>query len=227
MIINKIKFPIYMTCIILSFILACIFIYKYLKNRKIKKKDILIYVSMIIPFGLLGSLIVCYIINKSWGLTSYVGCLVLLVTSIFYEKINPSKNLDYIKCTVLSMPLIYGVSKLGCFFVGCCHGIPYDGFMSVTYPDGYNIPLFPIQLVEAIVFVALFIGLLFINKKHTKNIISITFIVCAFTKFALDFLRFDHLDNMITTNQIISLALIVVIIVIMIVKNYIKKDVKK
>lgn len=47
-------------------------------------------------------------------------------------------------------------SKLGCFFAGCCHGNPYDGFFSVTYPVGshaflQNISLFPIQLVEAMV----------------------------------------------------------------------------
>jgi prolipoprotein diacylglyceryltransferase len=47
-------------------------------------------------------------------------------------------------------------SKLGCFFTGCCHGRPYDGFFSVIYNSGshallQNVPLFPIQLAEALV----------------------------------------------------------------------------
>ncbi len=223
MTINQIKFPIYMTCIILAFIGACVFIYKYLMNKKIKKKDILLYVSMIVPFGLLGSLIVCYIIDKNMGLSSYIGCFVLILTSIFYEKINPSKNLEYVRCTMLSMPLLYGISKLGCFFAGCCYGLPYNGFFSVTYSSGLNIPLFPIQLLESLVFIGLFIGLLFINKKHSKNIISITIIVCAFAKFALDFLRYDHLTKVITTNQIISLMLLFIVIVNMIRKKLLNK----
>ena len=223
MIINEIKFPIYMTFIILSFIFACVFIYRYLSIRKIKKKDILLYLSMVVFFGIIGSLIVGFIINPEMGLSSYVGCFVLIVTSLFYEKINPSKNKDYIKSTLLSMPLLYGVSKLGCFFAGCCYGLPYDGFMSVTYTNGLNIPLVPVQLLESIVFIILFIGLVILNRKFNKNITQITIIVCAFAKFMLDFLRYDHLTKIITTNQIISILLIIVVFVNIIRKKLINK----
>ena len=222
MTINEMKFPIYMTFILLAFLGACLFIYRYLINKKIDKKKILLYISMIVPFGLLGSLIVSYIIDKDMGLSSYIGCFVLIVTALFYEHISPSKNHDYIKCTMLSMPLLYGVSKLGCFFAGCCYGIPYDGFLSVTYTAGLNIPLFPIQLLESLVFIGLFIGLLLINKKYNKNIIDITIIVCALTKFVLDFLRYDHLTKSITTNQIISLILIFIIVVNIVRRKLIK-----
>lgn len=223
MTINTIKFPIYMTFILLSFLGACVYIYKYLINKKIKKNDILLYISMIVPFGLIGSLIICYIIDKDMGLSSYIGCFVLIITSIFYEKINPSKNSDYIKCTMLSLPLIYGVSKLGCFFAGCCYGRPYNGFLSVTYTSELNIPLFPIQLLESLVFIGLFIVLNIINKKYNKNIISITLIVCALAKFFLDFLRYDHLTKMITTNQIISIILITVTFVNIVIRKLIKR----
>ena len=36
----------------------------------------------------------------------------------------------------VTLPLIYGLAKIACFIVGCCHGIPYDGLFSVTYADG-------------------------------------------------------------------------------------------
>jgi prolipoprotein diacylglyceryltransferase len=223
MIINEIKFPIYMTFILLSFILACIFIYIYLKKQNIDKKDIRLYISMIIPFGLIGSFLVCYLIDKDMGLSSYVGCFMLIITSLFYEHINPSKNNYYVKSTILSLPLIYGVSKLGCFFVGCCYGRGYNGILSVTYTSGLNISLFPVQLLESIVFILIFLILLLIHKKRKINIISLTIIVCALSKFILDFLRYDHLTKIITTNQIISLILVLIIIV-----NYIRvKLIKK
>jgi len=213
MIINRINFPIYMTFILLSFVLAIIFIYIYLKNKKIKKKDILLYLSMIIPFGLIGSFLICFIIDKDMGLSSYAGCFTLILTALFYEKINPSKDKYYIKSTILSLPLIYGISKLGCFFVGCCYGRPYKGILSVTYTNGLNIPLFPIQLVESIAFTILFIILVLIHKKSKTNIINLTIIVCAISKFLLDYLRYDHLTKSITTNQIISILLVLVIII--------------
>jgi len=223
MIINKIKFPIYMTFILLSFIFACIFIYIYLNNKEIKKKDILLYISMIVPFGLLGSLLICYVIDKDMGLSSYVGCFTLIVTSLFYEKINPSKNKYYLKSTILSLPLIYGISKLGCFFVGCCYGIPYNGLLNVIYTNGLNIPLFPIQLVESIVFILLFVLLMIIHKKSKINIIYLTIIICAISKFLLDYLRYDHLTKSITTNQIISIILVIIVLVLNIIERVKKK----
>ena len=148
------------------------------------------------------------------GLSSYVGCFTLIVTSLFYEKINPSKNKYYLKSTILSLPLIYGISKLGCFFVGCCYGIPYNGLLNVIYTNGLNIPLFPIQLVESIVFILLFVLLVIIHKKSKINIIYLTIIICAISKFLLDYLRYDHLTKSITTNQIISIILVVIILVL-------------
>lgn len=222
MIINKIEFPIYITLILLSFVIAINFIYIFLKKQNINKNNILIYISTIIPFGLLLSIVICYLIDKDGGLSSYVGCFTLILSSIFYEKINPSNNNYYIKSTIMSLPLIYGISKLGCFFVGCCYGIPYSGILNVTYTSGLNIKLFPIQLLESIIFIILFICILLIYKKNKNNIIEITILICALSKLLLDFLRYDHINKLVTTNQIISLILIILIIV-----NYIIRKLNK
>lgn len=224
MIIKETKFPIYMTFILLSFIIACLFIYYYLLKRKINKKDILLYISMIIPFGLFGAILIGYLITGKINLSSYYGCFILITTSLFYEKINPSKNKDYIKSTILSLPLIYGISKLGCFFAGCCYGLPYDGLFSVTYTSGLNIKLFPIQLLESISFIIIFFLLLILSKKNKDSIISISIFICAFAKFILDFLRYEHLTKTITINQIISLLLILLIIVKYIIRKLIKNN---
>ena len=216
MIINKIKFPIYGTMILLSLILACIFIYFYLKKQKVKNKSIFYYLIMVIPFAMFGGICISYTFGD--GLSSYAGALALLVASLFYEKINPSKNKDFIKSTLIALPLIYSISKIGCFFAGCCYGLPYDGALSVTYTGGLNIPLIPIQLIETIFFLIAFIVILILNKKHNKHIIEITLIICASLKLLLDFLRYDHLTKVITFNQIVSLILII-ITVIYIIKN--------
>ena len=43
-------------------------------------------------------------------------------------------------------------------------------------------------------------------------------------KFSLDFLRYDHINKAITTNQIFSIGIFVVLIIVIIVKKKLKKD---
>ena len=73
---------------------------------------------------------------------------------------------------------MYAVGKIGCFFAGCCYGIEYNGFLNVTYnysaiaPKG--ISLFPIQLLESIVFLIIFLYtfIKFHKVDIDKNIFS-------------------------------------------------------
>ena len=129
----------------------------------------------------------------------------------------PQKNI-YLKYAIISLPLIYSIGKIGCFLTGCCYGIEYNGIFSVTYTNELNIPLFPIQALESIVFMIIFLILNTIKKN--KQIISITLIICASSKFILDFLRYDHMKTMITKNQIISIIVIIIGIILIIKKNF-------
>jgi len=45
------------------------------------------------------------------------------------------------------LPFSLAIGRFGCFFQGCCLGIPHKGLLSVTYADG--IPRYPTQLFEA------------------------------------------------------------------------------
>ncbi len=110
------------------------------------------------------------------------------------------------------MPLVYGISKIACFLSGCCGGIPYNGLFYVIYPRGLNIPQFPIQIVEALI--SLIIFLICHKLRNNKNIAYITLILIAIVKASLDFLRYDHLTIKITTNQIFSIVLILITILI-------------
>lgn len=217
MVINKINFPIYGIIILLSLVIGIIYDYVYLKKRKVSKNDIKYFLLLIIPFALIGSISLSRLMGSD-GLSSYAGAVALIIASIIYEKINPHKGI-YLEVTILSLPLIYSIGKIACFIAGCCYGIPYNGVLSVTYTDGLNIPLFPIQLVESIFFMILFILLNLMNKEKKQNIVELTLISCAFLKFMLDFLRYDHVTKMITTNQIISIIFVIGTIIIMKLKK--------
>ena len=216
MIINEIKFPIYGTCIILSILIGSIYIYLNLKKEGIKKEYLLYFILLLFAFSIFGSFILTRLLTNTNGLTSYAGAISVIICAYIFDKIVPC-NHAYLKYSIISLPLIYAVGKIGCFLVGCCYGLPYNGILSVTYTNGLNMPLFPVQITETVVFIILFLILNLLKKSN--NIIELTIIICALSKFALDFLRYEHISTAISKNQIISIVFIVVAIISMIKKN--------
>lgn len=222
MIINKFSFPFYGVIILISIIISLIYIYSNLKKDKVDNKNIFLYIIMYISFAIVFGKLYTVITDIAHpnifkaGLSSYGGLVGVVIASIIFEKILPLNN-KIIKYTVISLPLTYGISKIGCFIAGCCYGIPYNGLLSVTYTNGLNIELFPIQLLETIVFLIIFF---IVNKlKNKTNIIYITLLLVSIFKFLLDFLRYDHIKKLITVNQIFSLILLIGVIIILIYKK--------
>ena len=216
MIINKFNIPIYGIMIVLSLIIGIVYITINLKKEKIKKEYIIYYDMLYIVFTLFGGIAISRIITLSNSLSSYAAAISCVACALIYNKIVPNKNI-YLKYTILSLPLVYAISKIGCFLSGCCYGIPYNGILSVTYTNGLSTPLFPIQLLETIVFLIIFI-VVNIFKKN-KSIIEITLLLCAISKLLLDYLRYDHINKIISLNQVFSLIVIIVAVILLIKKN--------
>lgn len=227
MYIDKIEFPIYGIFILISLLMGVICNWIYLKKNNVKNQDIVLFVIMIFIFALFGGELLNFLLTDSreykftlYGLSSYGGAIGILLASIVFGKINAENKL-FLKSAVLSLPLIYSISKLACFFAGCCYGGPCNSKFCVVYTFGLNIPLIPVQLIETITFMIVFIICLSLRKN--KEIISITIILSAISKFLLDYLRYDHLDKVITKNQIISIVFVIIGIVTILYK-YIKNN---
>ena len=225
MIINRIDFPVYGAIILISLVYGVIFNFIYLKKNKIELQYNFLFLSMILLFAIVGGNFLNALFEKDkelisleFGLSSYGGAIGVIVAAIVFEKIY-AKDKIFIKSAVLSLPLIYSISKLACFFAGCCYGLPCENrFFSVTYTNGLNIPLIPIQLIETIVFGIIFIVCL--SLKNKKNIVCITILICAFFKFILDFFRYNHLEETISKNQIISIFFILISVFLILKKEY-------
>ena len=210
--VNRIDFPIYGTIIIISLFCGALLNYIYLKKNNIEKRKIMLFVFLLFIYSLIGGILFNSIVNFnletfSIGLSSYGGAIGICICSIVFEKMDNSNGL-YIKSAILSLPLIYAISKLACFFSGCCYGIPYDGIFSVIYTEGLNISLLPVQLIETIVFLGVF-SICYLNKKN-ENIVPITILLSAVSKFLLDYFRYSHLNEIISTNQVISIVFILI-----------------
>ena len=107
------------------------------------------------------------------GLSAYGGLVGVVIAAIIFEKIIPTKG-SITKYTILSLPLVYGLTKVACSIVGCCGGIPYTGIFKVKYLNALNIWQFPIQIVETITFIVLFLILnRFKNNKYINYMVLI------------------------------------------------------
>ena len=160
MIIPKFKISLYTPIIIVSIIVGMIYIYKNLKNEGVKKNNILLffimYISFALIFGKMYTMIISDDINiLTSGLSSYGGLIGVVFAAIIFELMLPLKGVVK-KYSILSLPLVYGLSKIACFVSGCCGGIPYEGIFKVKYPHMLNIWQFPIQIIETSVCLIVF-----------------------------------------------------------------------
>lgn len=112
-------------------------------------------------------------------------------------------------CTLV-LPLMYAVSKFGCFLAGCCRGMDYNGMFCVHYSGAETgaCTAFPVQLAESLTFLVIFsIGML-LHRRHRSGSVRIVFLLSALAKGLLDFLRAEHQGRLVTVNQVLCAALI-------------------
>ena len=147
------------------------------------------------------------------GLSSYGAAIGIIILLIIFAKQYKKNVKELINNILPAIPLMYGISKIGCFLAGCCYGIKYNGPLSITYKYSLsapkNISLLPIQIIETITFILIY---LYISKKkkENKNIIGITLLLCGLSKFLLDYLKMNHIDKILTVNQIVSIPFIII-----------------
>ena len=156
-----------------------------------------------------------YNIIKS-GFSSYGALIGAIIMTGLYCAILKINFSQLICIVILPMSLTYSICKIGCFSAGCCYGIPYNGFLNVIYETSKSAPvgkaLFPVQLVEAVLFLALFFGFYIYYRTHrfTKTNVCIYIILLSFIKGALYYLRDESINNSFGSHQIICLALIII-----------------
>lgn len=146
------------------------------------------------------------------GISSLGGVIGLFGGTIIFGRIYSEGRKLFLQTYSLVIPLMYGIAKIGCYLVGCCHGIPYAGPLAISY-DNIVIqggPYFPVQLTETITFVLIFLiclGIYF--SKHSDYVVPVTMILCAAGKFSLEYLREEHIGKILSVNQFICICFMI------------------
>jgi len=119
------------------------------------------------------------------------------------------------------IPLFHGIARIGCFFAGCCYGIPCEwGFTAEGNPlvaEVNGISRFPIQLFESGCNLIL-AGVLFFLLKRSResfilrgNLLKIYLVLYGMIRFFDEFLRGDEhrgIWGIFSTSQWISIAIV-------------------
>ncbi len=221
MLINFENIPVYGLFILISLFVNSIIIFFLAKAQKINKNVVLCSLTYELIGIITGAKILNMIQikeNNSFyyaGFSSYGGVIGGIFSLVIFSRLYKIPLKKLLNIYVPLLPLLYSISKIGCFFAGCCYGIEYDGIGCVIYEYSkdapLNIKLFPVQIIETIVNFIIFIFILFIYKKNKDNlkIVGFVFILCGISKFLLEFLRFSW-NGFITSTQIISIIFIII-----------------
>lgn len=133
------------------------------------------------------------------GFVFYGGVIGGAIGLIIYTKQFKMDILPFCDIFAAVLPLGHAFGRIGCYFAGCCYGIPYRGLFAHTYyvtigqtPTG--IPLFPVQLLEACGLLLIFSVLITVYlKAKEKNGITMLIYLFAYPllRFCVEFLRGD------------------------------------
>lgn len=147
------------------------------------------------------------------------GALGLIIYTVQYKM----KLSDLIDIYAVVLPLGHALGRVGCYFGGCCYGIPHDGAFSVTYTQTagmtpLGVPLLAVQIIEALVLYCLFwilLGVFMLHSEKTYLCVKIYAVAYSVIRFVLEFFRGDKERGgflFLSTSQWISILIFFIFI---------------
>jgi len=134
------------------------------------------------------------------GGLSILGAIIGIITTLsLYLSFNRIPILPLLDRLTLYAPLLQSISRFGCFFAGCCHGIPTTlpwGIM-YTHPDSLapiNIIIHPTQIYSSIGLLIIFVILHYFDSfKNNKSgqISTLYIMLTSMERFISEFWRGD------------------------------------
>lgn len=129
-------------------------------------------------------------------LGTILGVACIVIAYLYHQKLPFFAIADRI---ALYTPLAQGIGRLGCFFTGCCYGIPTTSFLGITYtnPDclaPLHTAVHPTQLYSAGALFYCFFVLYHYQEilKKPGQLLGAFLILVGLERSYIDFLRDDR-----------------------------------
>ncbi len=153
------------------------------------------------------------------GLVFYGGLFGGIAGAIFGAKLAGRQTAELERAFIPYIPLGHAIGRIGCVMAGCCYGIPYNGIGALYYPSAVSgvSPVqgrFPVQLLEAILDVGIFVCLWRMEKTRRRRFALLFAYLGMYgaIRFATEFLRGDSLRGIyagLSTSQWVSLCVMI------------------
>ncbi len=210
----------YSIMIALAFIVGLYVQCHFNSNRGISRKTSFKLIMISPAASIICALLLTYYSSGGQyiGLSSMGGLVGMYIGVLLSSVVNRNYGETRVmveNCT-FALPLMYSISKIGCLFAGCCHGIEYNGFLSLHYisDTGAEMAVFPVQLLETIAFFIIFVAGIVLYKMHSRKSLYVTFGLSVSAKFILDFFRESHNGKVLSFNQLLCVILWAVMIAV-------------
>jgi phosphatidylglycerol:prolipoprotein diacylglycerol transferase len=161
--------------------------------------------------------------NFSSGFVFFGSLLFAIPTMLIFFRARKIPTLPMLDIMAITTCIVHGTGRIGCFMAGCCHGIPYDGFLSVVFTDPMcqadplNTPLHPTQLYSVSLIYGIMAILLVVSRKKQFNgqIFLLYLILYSAGRMILEMFRGDLsrgyvIQDLLTNSQFISIMVIIV-----------------
>lgn len=163
--------------------------------------------------------------NFSSGFVFFGSLLFAIPTMLIFFRARKIPTLPMLDIMAITTCIVHGTGRIGCFMAGCCHGIPYDGFLSVVFTDPMcqadplNTPLHPTQLYSVGLIYGIMAILLVVSRRKQFNgqIFLLYLILYSAGRMILEMFRGDLsrgyvIQDLLTNSQFISIMVIIVAI---------------
>lgn len=163
--------------------------------------------------------------NFRTGFVFYGSLLFAVPLIIWYFKKEKWPLWPMLDRLAITACIVHGFGRLGCFFAGCCHGVPTDMPWGVTFTDPVSqaeplhTVLHPTQLYSSgMIFTIL--GILFMLKRHKRfegQLFFVYLILYATGRGIIEIFRGDEargyiIDNVLSHSQFISIIVISIVV---------------
>lgn len=162
------------------------------------------------------------------GQVFYGGLFGGIAVASIFAKITRLENFSsYADIMAVGVPFFHFFGRIGCFMGGCCYGIESD-FGYTTYngliSSANGVNRFPVQLFEAgfCLLLSFFMFRLLKSEKLKGRLFYIYLFIYAIGRFILEFFRGDSYRGFLfglSTSQIISILIIILISVFYIISK--------
>ncbi len=222
--------PSYGLCMALGILVSCWIALARARGSRLDANNLIVIVACALAFGLLGAKLLYLIAScdvgaavarlsrgdfsdlASGGQVYYGGLLGGVLGAWVGARISGADGEFPLYCdaVVPAIPVGHAFGRVGCFLGGCCYGLPCGAWCAVTFP-GTAQPVFPLQLLEAALNLALAIALVCCAKKSRLRGLALHLYLLLYSaaRFVLEFFRGDEIRGSalgLSTSQWISMG---------------------